>query len=105
MAVWAVVWLMLSRKSRSSLAFLLLLLMLMRPLVLQVPLASIPQFYFPGGGAAESMDDDVKQQFVSSVNALFEPHPAGLNLEQFSAVVQEVRCRFCLVVLVLAVFL
>jgi hypothetical protein len=33
----------------------------------------------------------VKQQFVSSVNALFDPHPAGLNLEQFSAVVQEVR--------------
>jgi hypothetical protein len=32
----------------------------------------------------------VKQQFVSSVNALFDPHPAGLNLEQFSAVVQEV---------------
>lgn len=56
--------------------------------VLQVPLASIPQFYFPGG--AEPMDDEVKQQFVSNVNTLFDAHPAGLNLEQFSAVVQEV---------------
>jgi hypothetical protein len=57
--------------------------------VLQVPLASIPQFYFPGG--AEPVDEDVKQQFVVNVNALFDPHPNGLNLEQFSAVVQEVR--------------
>jgi len=56
--------------------------------LLQVPLASIPQFYFPGG--AEPMDDEVKQQFVSNVNTLFDAHPAGLNLEQFSAVVQEV---------------
>jgi hypothetical protein len=78
-----------------------LLLLLLLLLHSQVPLASIPQFYFPGGGAADSMDDDVKQQFVSSVNALFEPHPAGLNLEQFSAVVQEVRCRPCLAVLLL----
>lgn len=36
------------------------------------------------------MDDEVKQQFVSNVNTLFDAHPAGLNLEQFSAVVQEV---------------
>lgn len=54
-----------------------------------MPLASIPQFYFPGG--AEPVDEDVKQQFVVNVNALFDPHPSGLNLEQFSAVVQEVR--------------
>lgn len=53
-----------------------------------MPLASLPQFYFPGG--AEQLDDEAKQQFVGSVNALFDPQPAGLNLEQFSAVVQEV---------------
>lgn len=57
-------------------------------LVLQVPLASIPQFYFPGG--AQPVDEDVKQRFVADVNQLFDVHPNGLNLEQFSAVVQEV---------------
>jgi hypothetical protein len=59
-------------------------------LLLQVPLASIPQFYFPGG--AEPVDEDVKQRFVADVNQLFDAHPNGLNLEQFSAVVQEVSC-------------
>lgn len=57
-------------------------------LPLQLPLASIPQFYFPGGAAPVS--DDLKVQFLAKVNALFDPHPAGLNLEQFSTVVQEV---------------
>ncbi|KAF8065627.1 B''ALPHA [Scenedesmus sp. PABB004] len=54
----------------------------------RAPLAAIPQFYFPGGAAPVS--DDVRALFAARVNALFDPHPAGLNLEQFSAVVQEV---------------
>lgn len=58
--------------------------------MLQVPLASIPQFYFPGN--AQPVDEDVKQRFVTDVNQLFDAHPNGLNLEQFSAVVQEVSC-------------
>eukprot|EP00878_Enallax_costatus_P011414 GHUV01011917.1.p1 GENE.GHUV01011917.1~~GHUV01011917.1.p1 ORF type:complete len:455 (+),score=124.40 GHUV01011917.1:298-1662(+) len=57
--------------------------MLKRP-----PLAAIPQFYFPEG--AKPVSDDLKTQFMARVNALFDPHPAGLNLEQFSTVVQEV---------------
>lgn len=36
------------------------------------------------------MSDDLKDQFMARVNALFDPHPPGLNLEQFSTVVQEV---------------
>lgn len=56
---------------------------------LQPTLGTIPQFYFPGGAAPVS--DDVKQLFSARVNALFDPHPQGLNLEQFSSVVQEVR--------------
>eukprot|EP00775_Hariotina_reticulata_P013808 gene13808-13929_t len=49
------------------------------------PLASIPQFYFPGGSLP--LADDVRAVFTLKVNALFDPHPAGLNLEQFSTVV------------------
>ncbi|WIA36470.1 hypothetical protein OEZ86_007771 [Tetradesmus obliquus] len=52
------------------------------------PLARIPQFYFPSGTAPVS--EDVRGLFHARVNALFDPHPAGLNLEQFSSVVQEV---------------
>eukprot|EP00882_Tetradesmus_deserticola_P009920 GHRQ01010481.1.p1 GENE.GHRQ01010481.1~~GHRQ01010481.1.p1 ORF type:complete len:405 (+),score=200.32 GHRQ01010481.1:358-1572(+) len=55
---------------------------------LRPPLARIPQFYFPGGGAPVS--EDVRGLFTARVNALFDPHPQGLNLEQFSSVVQEV---------------
>lgn len=54
----------------------------------KAPLASIPQFYFPEGSAP--LSDDVKGLFSARINALFDPHPAGLNLEQFSSVVQEV---------------
>lgn len=71
-----------------SLQLVLLIVLLL--VLLQAPLASIPQFYYPGG--AEPMDEEIKQQFMSNVNSLFDPHPAGLNLEQFSAVVQEVSC-------------
>ncbi len=56
---------------------------------MQPPLAAIPQFYFPEG--AKPVSDDLKMQYMARVNALFDPHPAGLNLEQFSTVVQEVR--------------
>ncbi|KAF6241961.1 hypothetical protein COO60DRAFT_1607887 [Scenedesmus sp. NREL 46B-D3] len=52
------------------------------------PLARIPQFYFPGGAAPVS--EDVRGLFHARVNTLFDPHPQGLNLEQFSSVVQEV---------------
>jgi hypothetical protein len=55
---------------------------------LQPPLARIPQFYFPGGSAP--VPEDVRGLFHARVNALFDPHPQGLNLEQFSSVVQEV---------------
>jgi hypothetical protein len=54
----------------------------------QSPLASIPQFYYPGG--QEPLSDDARATFASRVDALFSPHPDGLNLEQFSRVVQEV---------------
>jgi hypothetical protein len=54
----------------------------------QSPLASIPQFYYPGG--APPLSDDAKTTFAARVEALFGPHPGGLNLEQFSRVVQEV---------------
>jgi len=36
--------------------------------------------------------DDIRAVFTVKVNTLFDPHPAGLNLEQFSTVVQEVKC-------------
>jgi hypothetical protein len=54
----------------------------------QSPLASIPQFYYPGG--RPPLSDDAKTAFGARVGALFGPHPGGLNLEQFSRVVQDV---------------
>ncbi len=53
----------------------------------QPPLAEIPQFYYPSG---EPLPSDVKACFCTKVDALFAPHPDGMNLEQFSRVVQEV---------------
>jgi hypothetical protein len=38
------------------------------------------------------VSEDVRGLFHARVNALFDPHPQGLNLEQFSSVVQEVSC-------------
>ncbi|KAI8474731.1 MAG: hypothetical protein J3K34DRAFT_366052 [Monoraphidium minutum] len=54
------------------------------------PLAAIPQFYYPSG--QEPLTDDARSTFAARVDALFAPHAAagGLNLEQFSRVVQEV---------------
>jgi serine/threonine-protein phosphatase 2A regulatory subunit B'' len=52
------------------------------------PLAGIPQFYYPSG--REPLSDDARSGFAARVDALFAPHPGGLNLEQFSRVVQEV---------------
>eukprot|EP00879_Flechtneria_rotunda_P011212 GHRR01011710.1.p1 GENE.GHRR01011710.1~~GHRR01011710.1.p1 ORF type:complete len:181 (+),score=65.74 GHRR01011710.1:358-900(+) len=66
----------------------LLLLLVPFPIRLQPPLAAIPQFYFPDGSVPVA--DDVKQQFLARVDGLFDPHPQGLNLEQFSTVVQQV---------------
>jgi hypothetical protein len=37
------------------------------------------------------VSEDVRGLFHARVNALFDPHAQGLNLEQFSSVVQEVR--------------
>jgi hypothetical protein len=54
----------------------------------QSPLASIPQFYYPGG--QEPLSEDARSSFAARVDALFSPHPGGLNLEAFSRVVQEV---------------
>lgn len=55
----------------------------------QATLSSIPPFYFPAG--AEPLPSELKQQFMVRVGQIFDPHPQGLNLEQFSTVVQEVR--------------
>lgn len=53
----------------------------------QAPLTAIPRFYYPSG---PPVAEDQKSQFTTQVDALFGPHPAGLNLELFSRVVQEV---------------
>jgi hypothetical protein len=69
-------------------AVLLLLLPFSQP-----PLSTIPQFYFPQG--AEPLPSELKSVFLSRVSALFSQHPEGLNLEQFSTVVQEVSRSCC----------
>jgi serine/threonine-protein phosphatase 2A regulatory subunit B'' len=54
----------------------------------------IPRFYIPPAErAASEADAAARAEFLARVDALFDPHEAeqgGLNLEQFSRVVQEV---------------